>query len=403
LSDADTSELPNPSAGRDTSALPRASDYVVPISSDFLRGIKAFSIMASGQSELMIFRRRRICWCRAVPTPMMAHEQLRHTLLPCAIVCETQTAKSRSAATLVQLIADGSTLTVQLNDPEYFNTFSNQLGDDMRCAVQHICLRPLTLAVVLQAAGPHFSVGGNPYSMRDSIAVTLAGFAVSLREMYDGFLQMRSLLLPVVGAIHGTLVGGGVAGCLHADCLAADHASTFEHGNLVRGVCVLGMLSQTFAVALGQHARHVYLQNARLDATTAQVGGLVHRLCRGVVATQTQAHNIAEIVANVDIVKVMRCPSINLAVLAREAIGHTECQVANGGFSKSLLPAHTSAQAACLDLQPVIEGAAVNHSLSAPPLYFGSADSGAESDAVWQCAEHAAIPGLTRHGGGSGR
>ena len=61
-------------------------------------------------------------------------------------------------------------------------------------------------------------------------------------------------------AVHGTLVGGGVAGCLHADYVAADRASVLEHGNLVRGVCVLGMLSQTLSIATGSHGQQIYLQ-----------------------------------------------------------------------------------------------------------------------------------------------
>ena len=110
--------------------------------------------------------------------------------------------------------------------------------------------------------------------MRGSLVMSPAGFALRLRELYDGFVQLRTLPHPVVGAVHGALVGGGVAGCLHVDYLAADHASTFEHGNLVRGVCVLGMLSQTFAISLGPHAQHIYLQNARLRSEAARAAAL---------------------------------------------------------------------------------------------------------------------------------
>jgi hypothetical protein len=139
-----------------------------------------------------------------------------------------------------------------------------------------------------------------------------------------------------------------VAGCLHVDYLAADHASTFEHGNLVRGVCVLGMLSQTFAIGLGPHAQHVYLQNARLDAVTACASGLVNQLCVGVTATQMQARYASKIATSApdsrDLAKAVCCyrVSIDLGTLAREAVGHTECQVTNGGFAKSQLKSHTS-------------------------------------------------------------
>ena len=138
---------------------------------------------------------------------------------------------------LVQLRMDAATAILQLNDPEHFNTFSTGLGDDMRRAMQHICALSSVASVVLHGAGPHFAVGGNPYAVRGSVVESLAGFALSLRELYAGFVQLRTLPHPVMGAVHGALVGGGVAGSLHVDYIAADRASTFEHGNLVRGVC----------------------------------------------------------------------------------------------------------------------------------------------------------------------
>ena len=71
-----------------------------------------------------------------------------------------------------------ATAILQLNDPEHFNTFSTGLGEGMRCAVQQICALPSVASVVLYGAGPHFSVGGNPYAMRGSLVMRAAGFAL---------------------------------------------------------------------------------------------------------------------------------------------------------------------------------------------------------------------------------
>jgi enoyl-CoA hydratase/carnithine racemase len=101
---------------------------------------------------------------------------------------------------------NAATAVLQLNDPEHFNTFSTGLGEDMRRAMQQICALPSVASVVLQGMGPHFSVGGNPYALRGSLVMRAAGFALSLRELYDGFLQLRTLPRPVLGAVHGTLV-----------------------------------------------------------------------------------------------------------------------------------------------------------------------------------------------------
>jgi len=66
---------------------------------------------------------------------------------------------------------------------------------------------------------------------------------------------------------------------MHADFVVAEAGSTFEHGNLPRGVCPLGMLSRTFAAAVGRSvALDIYLRDSKLDAPTALAAGLVHEV-----------------------------------------------------------------------------------------------------------------------------
>ena len=270
-------------------------------------------------------------------------------------------------------------------------------------AVQHLCALPGATSVVLQGEGEHFSVGGNPYTLRAN-GRKHAGFALSLRELYAGFLYFHLLSLPIVGAVHGKLVGGGVAGCLHADYLLADRASTFEHGNLVRGVNVLGMLSQTFLMALGPHAQHVYLQNAKLDAAAAHAGGLVDQLCVGSVAAHSSAREVAGLAANAtSLIRALRChrTSIDPSVLAREALGHAECQVINGGFAKSRIQTHTSMLESHQALA-IVAGSTMRKEIKDMRMYMRGAVSGAEFGAeeqlLWHCLTEgracAPLPGV---------
>ena len=96
------------------------------------------------------------------------------------------------------------------------------------------------------------------------------------------------------------------------------------------------MLSQTFATALGAHAQHVYLRNARLDAASAHALGLVHQLCTGVAATKTSVRVPPRLAAGVVAAVCYRRATVDRAVLASEAVGHTECQLTNMGFAKSV-------------------------------------------------------------------
>ena len=94
-------------------------------------------------------------------------------------VTETQRhERSGEVGKLVQLHVHGTTAIFQLHDPEHFNTFSAGLGEDMRCAVQHISTLSNVTSALLQGSGPHFSVGGNPYAGGSSTPVSSAAFAL---------------------------------------------------------------------------------------------------------------------------------------------------------------------------------------------------------------------------------
>ena len=229
---------------------------------------------------------------------------------------------------LIRLTEDRGTVALQLNDPDHFNAISFGLGDDMRRAVEHFTCLPHVVSTILSGAGPHFSVGGNPYASARGAVVSHAGSILALRELHGGFVQLRTLPCPSLCAVHGTVVGGGVAACLHSDHVAADFTSVFEHGNLVRGLCVVAMLSQTFAATMGPSAMPAYLQNARLEATAALALGLVCQVVPGVEGTKALAHEVARIVAqcsgSVTAHSTFRL-TIDTTTLASEAIDHTEC------------------------------------------------------------------------------
>jgi hypothetical protein len=53
----------------------------------------------------------------------------------------------RTGSVCVQLLLNDATAHLQLSDPEHFNTFSTELGADMRCAVQHMCTLPSIASV----------------------------------------------------------------------------------------------------------------------------------------------------------------------------------------------------------------------------------------------------------------
>ena len=99
------------------------------------------------------------------------------------------------------------------DDEAHFNTLGAELGASVTAAVQYVSTIHNVRAVVLQASGPHFCVGGNPYYLHQLVRLpTLAESALACDAMLAGFVRLRSLPAFVACAVHGSLIGGGIAG-----------------------------------------------------------------------------------------------------------------------------------------------------------------------------------------------
>eukprot|EP00964_Phaeocystis_antarctica_P035615 scaffold20341_cov70-Phaeocystis_antarctica.AAC.3 len=154
------------------------------------------------------------------------------------------------------------------------------MGEDLLLAAEHLIARGAAVrAVVLRGAGAHFSPGGNHY--RHEGDAPLAAAAAALRRTFAGFAALQALAVPLVCAAHGTVIGGGIAASLSCDYIVAEGSATFEHGNLVRGVCPLGGYSRTLPHATGvARALAIYLGNDTLSAAEARTAGIVHEVSK---------------------------------------------------------------------------------------------------------------------------
>ena len=160
------------------------------------------------------------------------------------------------------------------------NTFSVELGEDILLAAEQLATRGATVrAIVLRGAGAHFSPGGNPHALERDVPYAAVVHAV--RQLYMGLVKLHALAVPLVCAVHGTVIGGGIAACLNCDYIVAEGSVTFEHGNLVRGVCPLGGLSRTLLHVAGRaHALAIYLSNGTLSAVEARTAGIVNEVSK---------------------------------------------------------------------------------------------------------------------------
>ena len=85
--------------------------------------------------------------------------------------------------------------------------------------------------------------------------------------------------MPKFGAVHGKLVGGGVAFALATDWCACPSTSSFNYGNLPRGVNPLFMFSRALPLIVGhQRSFLLYVEDMVLSGDLARTLGLVHKV-----------------------------------------------------------------------------------------------------------------------------
>jgi len=118
---------------------------------------------------------------------------------------------------------------------------------------------------------------------------TAAPFDALISLMYDAFVSCRRIVnTPTLCALHGLVVGGGVALALNMNVRVAAFMSTISFGNLSRGA-VPGMLLAVNVVRSGGFARAVafYLADSMIHASDAYNLGICAGYSGNVIAANT--------------------------------------------------------------------------------------------------------------------
>ncbi len=251
-------------------------------------------------------------------------------------------ARERDERPLVRLLhnPESGVLVIELNDPDFSNAIDWAVGDDLARAIAAARdLKPLR-AVVLQGAGDHFCVGVNPYNfIRRTKELPVLTAARAVHDIYDAFVSIRTLEVPVVSALHGKVMGGGMAAALIGDYRIAASDALFNYGNLPRGVCPGMLLSESLSRTVGPGwATELYLNDFTLTAEQAKTIGLVNDIARSPVDAKAAALELASRIASyaptgVRATTQLMRPPIDYARLARESIGIARCNVQGNAFA----------------------------------------------------------------------
>jgi enoyl-CoA hydratase/carnithine racemase len=169
--------------------------------------------------------------------------------------------------------------TLTFNRPESLNAASAELMAALERALRETAALPGLRVVILTGAGRAFCAGGDLIEFE---AARQAGGTVlidTLRYNQDVIQMVEDLPVPVIGAVNGVAVAGGLEMLLACDIIVAADDARIGDGHAKYGVVPAGGATVRLAERIGPgRAAQLFYTAALVDASTAESWGLVNEV-----------------------------------------------------------------------------------------------------------------------------
>jgi len=202
-----------------------------------------------------------------------------------------------------------------LDRPEARNAMGEELWRDLPRAMDVLSGDPAVRAVVIAAQGPHFSVGLDLKAMggmlagggddaggssRSSMAARARSARANVLRLQDSVTAVARCPQPVIAAVHGYCIGGGVDLIAACDIRLASADAVFSVREAkVAIVADLGSLQRLPAIISAGHLAELAFTGKDISAERAREIGLVNDVAADAEGVHKAAHALAaEIAAN---------------------------------------------------------------------------------------------------------
>lgn len=182
--------------------------------------------------------------------------------------------------TVVEFAVGDGLGVITLNRPEARNAIDEAFGRDLHQAVQRCAGDRTVRAVLIQAEGPAFTVGGDVAMFARTGPADLPAKLHRLTSTYhEDLLTLDRLEVPVLAAVHGAVAGGGLGLIYVADMVLAAEGTRFATGFAGLGVSGDGGSSWFLPRLVGaRRAAELYFSQRVLNADEALEWGLITRI-----------------------------------------------------------------------------------------------------------------------------
>jgi len=182
------------------------------------------------------------------------------------------------AGTVLTEEAGDGVRVITLNRPQRLNAITPELLGDLIAALQAADRDAAIRAVVLTGAGRAFCAGDDlkEFGSQSTDEATTRAYIERIQDV------TRAMLLgdtPVIGAVRGWAVGGGLEWMINCDFAIAAEGSRFFFPEIALGVFVTGGVTELLPRLVGlQRARALIMLSERFDAGQALEWGLLSKV-----------------------------------------------------------------------------------------------------------------------------
>lgn len=169
-------------------------------------------------------------------------------------------------------------MTVALNRPEIRNAFNETLIQELTKVFGEDALSPSVRVIVFRGEGPVFSAGGDLNWMKKSVELSYEQNLQDTRVLSKMFVTMNECPKPVIGAIHGAAIGGGVGLTSICDVAIASQETQFSLSEVRLGIVPACIGPFVISKIGASQARALFMSGERFLAPKAKEVGLIHEI-----------------------------------------------------------------------------------------------------------------------------
>jgi enoyl-CoA hydratase/carnithine racemase len=176
----------------------------------------------------------------------------------------------------IELLIDGTVATLRLNRPERMNALNDRMKSDLAKALDAIDQARDIAAIIITGAGEKAFCAGADIKERSAGEPTAAEFIAAQRRTHTLFGRIAELDRPVIAAINGVALGGGLEIALCCDVRLAAETARLGLTEVNLGVIPAGGGTQRLPRLIGAgRAKWLIMTGAMLSAAESAAIGLV--------------------------------------------------------------------------------------------------------------------------------